>query len=71
MSDIRYCLVQLQHALNMLLKDYNASLLTIEINTVAVIIDNKGHKILDSHSRDIYGNLNANGTAVLLKFTRK
>ncbi|XP_078349889.1 uncharacterized protein LOC144634728 [Oculina patagonica] len=70
MSDIRDYFVPLQHALMILIKDYDAFLLTIEINTVAIFIDNKGHyRIFDSHSRDIYGNLSANGTAILLEFT--
>ena len=70
MSDVRYCFLPLHHVLNMLIKDYDAFLLTVEINTVAIIIDNKGHcRIFDSHSRDIHGNIAANGTAILLEFT--
>ncbi|XP_078352155.1 uncharacterized protein LOC144636825 [Oculina patagonica] len=70
MSDVRDCFFPLQHVLNMLIKDYDAFLLTVEINTVAIIIDNKGnYRIFDSHSRDIHGNIAANGTAVLLEFT--
>ena len=54
MPDTRDCFVPLQHALNILIKDYDAFLLTIEINTVAIIMDNKGHyRIFDSHSQDI------------------
>ncbi len=69
MSDVRDCYVPLQHALNMLIKDYVAFLLTIEINTVAIVIDNKGHyRIFDSHSRDTHGNLAVNGTAIVLEF---
>ncbi|XP_078345270.1 uncharacterized protein LOC144630777 [Oculina patagonica] len=69
MSDVRDCYVPLQHALNMLIKDYDAFLLTIEINTVAIVIDNKGHyRIFDSHSRDTHGNFAVNGTAIVLEF---
>ncbi|XP_078381394.1 uncharacterized protein LOC144664149 [Oculina patagonica] len=70
MSNVRDCYLPLQYVLTVLIKDYDAFLLTVEINTVAIIIDNKGHyRIFDSHSRDIHGNIAANGTAVLLEFT--
>ncbi|KAL9986676.1 hypothetical protein ACROYT_G000850 [Oculina patagonica] len=70
MSSVRDCYLPLQCVLQMLIKDYDAFLLTVEINTVAIIIDNKGHyRIFDSHSRDIHGNVAANGTAVLLEFS--
>jgi len=69
MSDIRDRFVPLQHALDMLIKDYNAFLLTLEMNTVAIITDNKGHyKLFDSHSRDVHGNIAVNGAAILLEF---
>jgi hypothetical protein len=56
LSEIRDCFIPLQHGLNMLMKDYDAFLLTIDINTVAIITDNKGHhRLCDSHSWDIYG----------------
>lgn len=40
-----------------------------EGNTVAIIIDSKGHyRLFDSHSCDMHGNIAFNGTAVLLEF---
>lgn len=68
MSDIRDCFLPLQNVLNMLIKDNNAFLLTIESNTVAIIFDNKGHyRIFDSHSQDMYGDLTVNGKAIMLE----
>ena len=68
MSDIRDCFLPLQHVLNVLIKDYNAFLFTIESSTIAIIFDNKGHyRIFDSHSRDMYGNLTVNGRAIMLE----
>ena len=69
MSDIRDSFLLLQHALNMLIKNCDNFLLTIEINTVAIITDNKGHyRLFDSHSRDFHGDNAVNGTAILLEF---
>ena len=69
MSGVRDCYVSLDVALNMLITEYNAFLLTIEISTIAIVLDSKGnYKLFDSHSRDIYGKVSTNGTSILLEF---
>ena len=52
MSYVRKCFIPPQDILNMLRKDCDASLLTIETNTVAIIIDSIGRiRIFDSNSK--------------------
>ena len=43
MFGVRDCYMSLQHAFNVLMAEYTTFMLTIQINTVAVIIDNQGH----------------------------
>ena len=67
MSGLRDCYVSLEVALNMLITEYNAFLLTIEISTTAIGLDSKGnYKLFDSYSRDVYGKVS--GTSILLEF---
>ena len=70
MSGVRDCYMSLQDALNMLMAELNRTfMLTIQINTVAIIIDNQGHyKLFDSHSQDSHGNVATTGKSILLEF---
>ena len=69
MSEARECYLPLKLALTSLKTYYPACLLTIKSNAVAVFYGNNGSfKYFDSHSRDVYGNVNGNGTSVLLEF---
>ena len=69
MPGVRDCYMSLQDALNMLMAEYRTFMLTLQINTVAIIIDNQGHyKLFDSHSRDSHGNVATTGKSILLEF---
>ena len=61
--------VTLEHALNEVFVSlhYNSCLLTIEMNTVAIMMPFPGvFKVFDSHSRDIFGRPSAMGYCVLI-----
>ena len=50
--------------------NYESCLLTVECNTVAILkTRNTFFKIFDSHSRNVWGQFDTSGTAVLLEFT--
>ncbi|CAB3995693.1 ATP-dependent DNA helicase PIF1 [Paramuricea clavata] len=50
-------------------EQFNSFLLTIELNTVAIFIENNNlFKVFDSHARDLYGMPHPCGSCVLLKF---
>ena len=61
--------VTLEHALNevFLTLHYNSCLLTIGMNTVAIVMPFPGvFKVFDSHSRDLFGRLSELGYCVLI-----
>ena len=69
MSGVRDCYMSLQHALTVLMAEYRTFMLTIQINTVIITIDNQGHyKLFDSHPRDSHGNVATTGKSILLEF---
>ena len=50
--------------------NYESCLLTVECNTVAIFkTSNTLFQIFDSHSRNVWGQFDTSGTAVLLEFT--
>ena len=63
--------VSLMEALESILfcMNYKSCLLTVECNTVAIFkTSNSLFKIFDSHSRNVWGQFDTSGTAVLLEF---
>ena len=50
--------------------NYESCLLTVECNTVAIFkTSNTIFKIFDSHSRNVWGQYDTSGTAVILELT--
>ena len=66
----RDCYFSLLEALRSLKRRYNACLLTILCNTVAIFFAEDKIKLFDAHSRDKWGNACSEGTSVLLEFSR-
>ena len=72
MFGVRDCYMSLQHAFNVLMAEYRTFMLTIQINTEAIIIDSLGHyKLFDSHSRDTRGSVATAGKSILLDVNGK
>ena len=70
MLESRGCYFSLLEALRFLKRRYNACLLTIFCNTVAIFFAEDKIKLFDAHSRDKWGNACSEGTSVLLEFSR-
>ena len=70
MLESRDCYFSLLEALRSLRRRYNACLLTIFCNTVAIFFAEYKIKLFDAHSRDKWGNACSEGTSVLLEFSR-
>ena len=69
MSEVSLPYVTLEHVLNEVFVSlhYNSCLLTIGMNTVAIMMPFSGvFKVFDSHSRDIFGRPSAMGYCVLI-----
>ena len=65
----RDCYFPLLEALCYVKSEYNACLLTIFCNTVAIFFSENKVKLFDSHSRDVCGNRCSEGSSVLLEFS--
>ena len=70
MLESRDCYFSLLEALRSLKRRYNACLLTIFCNTVAIFFAEDKIILFDAHSRDKWGNACSEGTSVLLEFSR-
>ena len=70
MLESRDCYFSLLEALRSLKRRYNACLLTIFCNTVAIFFAEDKIKLFDAHSRDKWGNACSEGTSVLLDFSK-
>ena len=70
MLESRDCYFSLLEALRSLRRRYNACLLTIFCNTVAIFFAEGNITLFDAHSRDKWGNACSEGTSVLLEFSR-
>ena len=73
MSENSHPYVTLEHALNEVFVSlhYNSCLLTIGMNTVAIMMPFPGvFKVFDSHSRDVFGRPSPLGSCVLLSVER-
>ena len=69
MVESRDCYFSLFEALRSVKTEYNACLLTIFCNTVAIFFSENKLKLFDAHSRDNRGNTCSEGTSVLLEFS--
>ena len=67
-SDISFASSDINHAIQTASAISPNLLLTVASSTIAVINDNNGYYIFDSHARDSNGNVSEHGSAVLLYY---
>ena len=67
-SDISFASSDINHAIQTASEISPNLLLTVASSTIAVINDNNGYYIFDSHARDSTGNVSEHGSAVLLYY---